>query len=102
LTGAVTRHTAPSGRFEERSGILIAGAIHGMNHENHDDLACLAARVIALHPDAALWTRIREAALARVATELDPRDFAACVLDLSRPGKRSGVELVSDTKRHDR
>jgi O-antigen biosynthesis protein len=52
------------------------------------DPAGFAARVIALHRDLPLWTRIREAALARVTTELDPARFVAGVADLLPPGKR--------------
>jgi hypothetical protein len=53
------------------------------------DPAGFAARVVALHRDAPLWTRIRESALARVAAELDPRVFAKRVADLTRcePGR---------------
>jgi glycosyltransferase involved in cell wall biosynthesis len=51
------------------------------------DPAGFAARVIALYRDAALWTRMREAALARVATELDPAGFNSRVSDLLRPRK---------------
>jgi glycosyltransferase involved in cell wall biosynthesis len=51
-----------------------------------DDPAGFAARVVALHRDAHLWSRIREAALARVATELDPGDFVSRVRSLLGPG----------------
>jgi glycosyltransferase involved in cell wall biosynthesis len=54
------------------------------------DPAGFAARVIALHRDAALWNRMREAALARVVRELNPANFAARVAALSRPGKKTG------------
>jgi glycosyltransferase involved in cell wall biosynthesis len=50
------------------------------------DPAGFAARVIALHRDAPLWTRLREGALARVAAELDPAAFAARVAALTRSG----------------
>ena len=50
------------------------------------DPAGFAARVIALYRDATLWTRVREAALARVINELDPEVFAARVAELSRRG----------------
>jgi O-antigen biosynthesis protein len=53
------------------------------------DPAGFAARVIALHRDAALWTRLREAALARVQTELDPRAFTSKVADLLRSSDAS-------------
>lgn len=43
-----------------------------------------ASRVIALHRDAHLWTRIRDGALARVTTELDPGAFARKVANLVR------------------
>jgi glycosyltransferase involved in cell wall biosynthesis len=46
-----------------------------------------ARRVIALHRDPALWSRIREAALARVAAELDPARFAATVAGIARPDR---------------
>lgn len=55
------------------------------------DPAGFAARVIALHRDASLWNRLREAALARVAEELKPSRFAAVVADLSRPGPRANA-----------
>jgi O-antigen biosynthesis protein len=48
------------------------------------DPAGFAARVIALHRDAALWNRIRAAALARVAMELDPGDFGSRVAVLTQ------------------
>jgi glycosyltransferase involved in cell wall biosynthesis/GT2 family glycosyltransferase len=50
------------------------------------DPAGFAARVIALHRDAVLWARIRNAALARVTAELDPGPFATKVAELSRRG----------------
>jgi glycosyltransferase involved in cell wall biosynthesis len=48
------------------------------------DPAGFAARVIALHRDAVLWSRLREAALTRVRTELDPAVFVSKVADLLR------------------
>jgi glycosyltransferase involved in cell wall biosynthesis len=48
------------------------------------DPAGFAARVVALHRDADLWTRRREAALARVTAELDPEAFASRVRRLLR------------------
>jgi glycosyltransferase involved in cell wall biosynthesis len=52
------------------------------------DPAGFAARVVALHRDATLWSRIRERALAHVATELDPGDFASRVARLSQSLER--------------
>ncbi len=49
------------------------------------DPAGFAARVIALHRDVTLWTRIREGALARVAEELAPAGFAEQVGELLQP-----------------
>jgi hypothetical protein len=49
-----------------------------------DDPAGFSGRVVALHRDAPLWTRIREAALDRVAAELDPAEFTARVTALTR------------------
>jgi glycosyltransferase involved in cell wall biosynthesis len=58
------------------------------------DAEGFAARVIALHRDAALWTRIRTAALGRVAAELDPARFAARVAALTRPrGEAIGLRM---------
>jgi O-antigen biosynthesis protein len=48
-----------------------------------NDPAGFAARVIALHRDARLWERVRDAALARVATELDPASFTLKVSKLA-------------------
>ena len=48
------------------------------------DPAGFAARVVALHRDEAIWSRIRDAALAHVATDLDPRDFRSRVVDLAK------------------
>ena len=48
------------------------------------DPAGFAARVIALHRDPALWSRLRDAALARVRAELDPEVFTSKVADLLR------------------
>lgn len=48
------------------------------------DPAGFASRVIALHRDATLWGRLRDAALARVRTELDPGVFTSKVADLVR------------------
>jgi glycosyltransferase involved in cell wall biosynthesis len=45
-----------------------------------------AARVIALHRDFHLWSRLREAALERVAAELSPDDFASRVARVSGAG----------------
>jgi hypothetical protein len=52
------------------------------------DPAGFAARVVALHRDANLWSRIRERALAHVATELGPGDFASRVARLSQSRER--------------
>jgi glycosyltransferase involved in cell wall biosynthesis len=52
------------------------------------DPAGFAARVVALHRDATLWSRIRERALAHVAAELDPSDFASRVARLSQSLER--------------
>jgi glycosyltransferase involved in cell wall biosynthesis len=52
------------------------------------DPAGFAARVVALHRDVNLWSRVREHALARVATELDPGDFASRVARLAQSGER--------------
>ena len=49
------------------------------------DPAGFAARVIALHRDVKLWTRIRDGALVRVAEELDPATFAEKVEELLQP-----------------
>ena len=57
------------------------------------DPAGFAARVIALYREEALWTRIREAALARVAADLDPADFAARVKALL-PGSGGRMSIL--------
>jgi O-antigen biosynthesis protein len=46
------------------------------------DPAGFAARVVALYRDPALWSRMREAALARVTAELSPVDFTSRIEDL--------------------
>jgi glycosyltransferase involved in cell wall biosynthesis len=48
------------------------------------DPAGFAARVIGLHRDARLWARMREGALTRVATQLDPTAFEASIRRLLR------------------
>ncbi|MSP00070.1 MAG: glycosyltransferase [Acetobacteraceae bacterium] len=63
------------------------------------DAAGFATRVIALYRDSALWARRREAALARVAVELDPAAFTSRISDLvRRPNSNAsvdgGLELV--------
>lgn len=50
---------------------------------DRDDPAGFAARVVALHGDEALWTRIRDAALDRVRTQLDRETFAARAVALA-------------------
>ena len=62
------------------------------------DPSGFAARVVALHRDGNLWTRIREAALARVDTELDPAAFASQVVSLLSPhetGPRETARILS-------
>jgi O-antigen biosynthesis protein len=65
------------------------------------DPAGFAARVIALHRDAVLWGRIREAALVRVVKELDPANFVARVTELSRPRKMVGEPAWPGVARED-
>ncbi len=57
------------------------------------DPAGFAARVVALHRDARLWTHIRSAALARVAAELNPADFTARVAALTRRAETTDVGI---------
>jgi len=58
---------------------------HAIGAANITDPAGFAARVIALHRDVKLWTRIRDGALARVVEELDPATFAEKVEELLQP-----------------
>lgn len=57
------------------------------------DPAGFAARVIALHRDPSLWSRLREAALLRVRSELDPATFASKVATLLRPPEATIVPI---------